>query len=120
MSRILVVDDDVIIRRVVGLMLERGGYEVTSAPNVEQARKALCTEPVDLLITDLNLPDADGFTLMRWMRGKHSLTNVPVIMLTGSIRERDDLTARAEGVAAFLTKPVASFQLLETVQRTLA
>jgi two-component system chemotaxis response regulator CheY len=117
--RVLVVDDDPTTRRLLTHTLKRNGYEVTAAEDGHQALEVLALEGADLILTDRNMPQVDGLALLKALRASDAHRRVPVIMVTNSSDERDQPEAEAEGATAFLTKPVGSRELLETVRRVL-
>jgi two-component system chemotaxis response regulator CheY len=118
-SRILVVDDDPVARRVVSSVLERANYDVMASTGGHEALSELAAARIDLVITDREMPAMDGMELLRAVRQSPRHGGVPVIMLTGITLETAGDEADAEGASAFLTKPVSSRELLETVERLL-
>jgi two-component system chemotaxis response regulator CheY len=119
-GRILVVDDDPVARRVLTSMLERAAYDVLASTDGHEAWAELAAARIDLVITDREMPSMNGLELLRAVRSSPRHGGVPVIMLTGSVSESAGDEADAEGASAFLTKPVSSRELLETVERLLA
>ena len=81
MARILIVDDDAHIVRVLSMWLGRHGYDVVTAGNGEAALAALDREEVDMIITDMNMPFLDGVGLAKAVRAKSGPT-IPILMLT--------------------------------------
>jgi two-component system, chemotaxis family, chemotaxis protein CheY len=118
-SRILVVDDDPVTRRVLSSVLERANYDVMASTDGHEALTELAAARIDLVITDREMPAMDGMELLRAVRQSPRHGGVPVIMLTGITLESAGHEADAEGASAFLTKPVSSRELLETVERLL-
>jgi two-component system, NtrC family, response regulator GlrR len=116
-ARILVVDDDPGLRRLLGLRLEAGGYLVDSAASGEEALGRLAARLPDLLITDLRMDGLDGMALFDRVRRGHP--TLPVIILTahGTIPEAVEATRR--GAFGFLSKPFESDALLAEVARAL-
>jgi two-component system chemotaxis response regulator CheY len=118
-SRILVVDDDPVTRRVLSSVLERANSDVMASTDGHEALTELAAARIDLVITDREMPAMDGMELLRAVRQSPRHGGVPVIMLTGITLETASDEADAEGASAFLTKPVSSRELLETVERLL-
>lgn len=118
--RILVVDDHAAVRESLTATLEMSGYAVRSAANGAQALTLCQRDPPALIITDVVMPDADGFELLRWL--SDAAIDVPVIMMTGS-----DVTAGSAylryavclGAKKSLPKPVQPKLLLATVAEVL-
>ena len=111
---ILVVDDERAIADLVEVYLKNEGFDVHKFYNGRDAMKSVESEPADLAILDVMLPDIDGFTLCRKIREKH---NFPVIMLTAKEEEVDKITGLTLGADDYVTKP---FQPLELVARVKA
>jgi CheY-like chemotaxis protein len=116
---VLVVDDDPIVRRILGSILERGGYTVVRASDGREGWAVLQRRPLDVVITDRAMPGMDGLELIRNMRSSAAHAKIPIIMLTGSVAEAAAQEAGNEGADAFLTKLVSSQELLSTVERVL-
>ncbi|HEX8805672.1 MAG TPA: response regulator transcription factor [Candidatus Aquilonibacter sp.] len=113
--KVLVIEDDAAISRVLHLELEHEGYEVESARDgLEGLEKAL-KEP-DLVILDLMLPRMDGMEVCRRIRAK---SRVPVIMLTARDRVPDRVSGLDVGADDYLTKPFATEELLARVRARL-
>jgi DNA-binding response OmpR family regulator len=109
---VLVVDDEPSIRLLCRVNLELDGYRVLEAPGLEDARRLLREERVDILLVDLHLDGDNGRDLVDELRNAGDQT--PVALLTGTV----DMTAEDRAVAnAVLEKPFRPEQLLETVQR---
>lgn len=119
MATILIADDSLVIQRLLGLTLQRAGHIVETADDGQIALEMLEQELFDLLIADLAMPGVDGLMLVRQVRADPRFAALPVIMLTSSGEDGDRLSADAEGVNAFLTKPASSTELIETVNRLL-
>jgi chemosensory pili system protein ChpA (sensor histidine kinase/response regulator) len=104
--RVLLVDDSISVRKVVGAMLERGGFAVVTAGDGVEALDALARGPVDVVVTDLEMPRLNGYELVEDLRRRPALRHVPVVMLTTRAGERHREVARRLGVAHYVTKPV--------------
>ena len=107
-TRILVVDDEPTIVRLVQLKLETDGMQVRAAYTGAKALALLAAEPVDLVVLDVTMPGMDGFETLRRIRATSS---VPVLMLTARARERDKLLALTSGADDYLTKPFSPDEL---------
>lgn len=117
MERILVVDDDKDILRLVRSYLEKAGYAVFSAHNGETALHILRREKPDLLVLDLMLPDRDGWDITRIIRGDTHLSGLPIIMLTARVEDSDKIVGLEIGADDYITKP---FNPREVVARVRA
>jgi len=115
--RILVVDDEAVIRLLITAALLRSGYEVDDAQDGEVAWAALQAKRYDLLITDNSMPKMTGIALVKTLRG-HNLT-LPIVMATGATPTEDLKRYPWLGINAILLKPYAVEDLLKTVKKTL-
>ncbi|WP_448337098.1 response regulator [Chloroflexus aurantiacus] len=119
MTTIMIVDDYIPSHRLMSFVLEQYGYTVVTAIDGVQALRHLDSYAVDLVVTDLTMPRMDGIELVREMRANERFSGIPVIIVTGSVEERDAVKAAGVGVNAFLTKPVDSDDLIHEVERQL-
>lgn len=119
MTTVLVVDDSPVSQRLLGYTLQRNGYTVLTASDGRAALALLQRADVDLIISDLSMPEMDGITLLRHIRADNRYCAVQLIMLTASGQDQDRLDAEAAGASYFLTKPASSSELLATVRRVL-
>ena len=121
MARVLVIDDNSSVRRVISYTLRKCGYDVITAADAFEGQDQLTAPPgIDLMILDVAMPKLDGLTFLRQLRADDRYKELPIIMLTASCDDQDHLTARAEGADEFLTKPASSHLLMETVSRLLS
>ena len=104
--RVLLVDDSISVRKVVGAMLERGGFSVLTAGDGVEALEVLARGPVDVVVTDLEMPRLNGYELVEDLHRRPAMRHVPVVMLTTRAGERHREVARRLGVAHYVTKPV--------------
>lgn len=114
MTRVLLVDDDHDLSELLGAQLTRAGYEVRVADSLFTALEVAGEEePFDVLVTDLNLPDADGTSVGEAL-------GVPIkLALTGSSSAEDVKRLLAAGFFEVLTKPMTGKQLVEALKRSL-
>jgi CheY-like chemotaxis protein len=117
-QRILVVEDDDTTRELVRMTLERHGYKVVEAENGIEGFDTLVREPVDLVITDINMPAADGAHLVRRVRGTPEMAHTPILIVTGYGTGSASLTL-AQGADAFEPKPIDPHRLIASVRRIL-
>jgi DNA-binding response OmpR family regulator len=115
--RILVVDDETVIRLMITAVLVRSGYEVDGAQDGAAAWAALQSKGYDLLITDNSMPKITGIGLVKMLRRQSS--TLPVVMATGATPTEDLKRYPWLGINAILLKPYATADLLKTVKRTL-
>lgn len=118
-ERILVVDDDPEIVRLVQSYLRQAGYEVLAAANGEAALYTLRRERPDLLVLDLMLPDRDGWEITRTIRSDEALKATPIIMLTARIDDTDKIIGLEMGADDYVTKPFNPRELVARVRAQL-
>jgi DNA-binding NtrC family response regulator len=118
-SRILVVDDESEIRRLLQEILADEGYEVDVAANGTEARSLRARQEPDLILLDIWMPDIDGITLLReWARAATGL-GCPVVMMSGHGTVETAVEATRLGAFDFIEKPLSLAKLLRTVERAL-
>jgi len=121
-QKILVVDDELTVRRVIKQYLEKEGYEVIEADNGGQALNLLHQETPNLMILDIMLPGIDGFTIIRSLRQpveSNSVMSIPIIMLTARTQEIDRITGFELGTDDYVTKPFSPRELVMRVKALL-
>ncbi|MDX1735469.1 MAG: sigma 54-interacting transcriptional regulator [Halioglobus sp.] len=116
-DRLLVVDDDTSLLKLMAIRLEAEGFKVETAESAEQALQAMRNDPVDLVITDLRMEGASGLDLFEQVR--HFYPGLPVIIMSAQGTIREAVSATQKGVFEFLTKPVDKKQLLSTIRSAL-
>src|SRR6266702_1266270 len=120
MSRtILAVDDSASIRLMLSFTLKENGYRVIEAQDGKDGLAKLRDEEVDMVITDLNMPNLDGIGLIRGIRANPSSKFTPVIMLTTESQDARKHEARAAGATGWITKPFRPEQLLAVVRKVI-
>jgi len=105
-SKILFVDDEEQIRRLLTSFLGRRGYAVTTAVDGQDALNILETETPDMVITDVNMPNIDGVELTRRLRADPRHANLPIIMLSAKVQTDEILAGYAEGADEYVPKPI--------------
>ncbi len=118
-QRILVVDDDREVARLMRAYLEQAGYEVFVAYDGESAVHNLRLEKPDLLLLDLMLPDKDGWDITRLVRSDPTLANTPIIMLTARVDINDKIVGLEIGADDYVTKPYDPREVVARVRARL-
>src|SRR5512136_649408 len=101
-KRILLVDDDVLLRRSLAFNLEQAGYTINTAASAEDALAMARRDPPDLVLLDIGLPGMDGLDALRHLK---QTLNLPVIFLTARRRELDEVLGLELGADDYITKP---------------
>lgn len=111
--KIVVIDDETQIRRMLRIALASEGYDVTEAENGEQGLVAVVRQQPDLVVLDLGLPDMDGHQVLQELR---SWSSVPVIVLSVRNQDREKVQALDTGAQDYVTKPFSVMELLARVR----
>ncbi len=119
-KKILVVDDSVSIRHVVSMALTGAGYEVIEAKDGLDALSKLDSASVNLVITDVNMPNMDGITLLKSIKSRPDTKFTPVIMLTTESEASIKDKGRAAGAKAWMVKPFKPEQMVAAVSKLIA
>ena len=116
--RVLVVDDDRNLRKIISTTLELAGFEVSSAPGGREALEMLETLVPDIILLDLMMPLMDGFEVAQRIRKHHipAISNVPIVILTAKSETEDKLHGFEVGADDYITKPFSSKELLARVR----
>ncbi len=114
---VLVIDDSSFQRKIITGILTEGGYQVVLAENGKQGIEQVEKEQPDLIITDLLMPEYDGYWLLERLKAKRCTT--PVIIVTSDIQKTTETRCRELGAVAFLNKPSGSKQVIAAVRNAL-
>jgi two-component system, OmpR family, response regulator len=113
--RVLIVEDEENIVESLTFLLQREGLVVASVADGTAALREIGAAPPDLLILDVMLPGADGFEILRTIRADPRTADLPVLMLTARMQQKDRRLAEKIGVNAFVTKPFANAEVVGAV-----
>lgn len=119
-EKILIVDDDLDTLRLVGLMLQRQGYQISAATNGQQGLDKAFEEDPDLILLDIMMPDMDGYEVTRRLRQNPATASTPILMFTAKSQLDDKVTGFEVGVNDYLTKPTHPSELQARVKTLLA
>ena len=115
-KRIMTVDDSATVRQVLQMTLKKAGYDVVEAVDGADALQKLSGESVDMLVTDLNMPNVDGIDLIQQVRRKPGNRFMPIIMLTTESQPEKKSAGKTAGASGWITKPFRPEQLLAVVR----
>jgi two-component system chemotaxis response regulator CheY len=118
---VLVVDDSPTVVKFVSLSLKSGGFKVISAGDGMEALETVSnlSEPIDMMITDLNMPNMDGFTLIETIRQNGDYQHTPIIILSSEEADSERERGLSAGANSYLIKPFRSSVLLNEVSKYL-
>ncbi len=114
---VMVVDDDADILDMTRLVLEGGGYRVLPAGGGQEALRTLEEAAPDLILLDINMPDMDGWQVLRMLKVDERTTSIPVAMFSIKMEVRDKLHGLQEGAFDYIAKPFSCEELLSRVRR---
>ena len=119
-ATVMVIDDEIHIRRLIARMLELAGYQVVEAANGPQALQLMRETRPDVITCDIAMPGMNGFQVLEAVKSQPETAGIPIIMLTALGQEKDANRAMDLGAADYITKPFGSIDLVERIERQLA
>lgn len=119
-EKVLIVDDDVDTLRLVGLMLQRQGYQITAATNGEQGLEKAFEERPDVILLDVMMPDLDGYEVTRRLRKNPVTATTPILLFTAKTQLDDKVAGFEAGADDYLTKPTHPAELQAHIRALLA
>ena len=118
-KKILIVDDSESIREVVSFTLENEGFEVLVANDGTDALKLLDGREIDMIITDLHMPEMDGITLIKHVREMEAYQRIPILFLTTESQTAKKMEAKEAGATGWIIKPFVPAKLIAALQKVL-
>ncbi len=118
-KKILLVDDEPSIVKMIGKRLEVEGFEVTVAMDGQEGLQKAQSQQQDLIILDLMLPKLNGYEGCGLLKRDSRYEKIPIIMLSARAQEKDETEGLAAGASAFMTKPFKSQELVERIKALL-
>lgn len=119
-KNLLVVDDSATTRMLISLTLKKEGvYRIVEVSNGREAVDKLAAEPVDCVLTDINMPQMNGLDLISYIRSQHREPKLPIIVITTQGEEDMRDKGMAQGANAYLTKPISGPKLVSLVKELL-
>ncbi len=116
-KRILAVDDEKHILRLVQINLEKAGYEVVTASNGREALESVRAQMPSLIVMDVMMPEMDGLEALQTLKNDEATAHIPVVMLTAKAQDADVFQGWQSGADLYLTKPFNPIELLTFVKR---
>jgi two-component system, chemotaxis family, chemotaxis protein CheY len=114
---IMIVDDSASLRQVVGISLRAAGYDVLEGCDGADALKKLTGQKIHLIISDVNMPNMDGISFVKAVKGLAAYKFTPIVMLTTESQDDKKREGQAAGAKAWMVKPFNPPQLLSVVQK---
>ncbi|MGA2852905.1 MAG: response regulator [Verrucomicrobiota bacterium] len=124
-KKILVIDDNEIILKTTSMKLQSAGYQVLTALDGSEGVAAVRKERPDLVLLDITFPPDvsgmswDGFRIMDWLHRVDETQNIPIIIISGVVEEKNRQRAAASGAVAFFPKPVNFDEMIKVIRATL-
>lgn len=118
-KKILIVDDSESIREVVSFTLETEGFDVLIANDGTDALKFLDGREIDMIITDLHMPEMDGITLIKHVRAMDAYQRIPILFLTTESQTAKKMEAKEAGATGWIIKPFVPAKLIAALQKVL-
>ena len=119
-KHILIVDDSKTIRNLVSFILKKEGYKVTMAEDgLDGLEKLYAADDIDLVISDINMPNMDGFTFIRTVREQEVYRNLPIVVLSTEGQERDIKQGISLGANLYMVKPAQPQQMVKNIKMLL-
>lgn len=119
-GRVLVVDDDEFIRRLIGINLELEGFEVHQAADGEEALRQASQVRPDVMVLDVMMPRLDGIEVARRLRADAATSNIRLVLVSARAQAVDVRRGEDSGMDAYITKPFEPDQLVSVVRRLAA
>jgi CheY-like chemotaxis protein len=119
MPRVLVVDDDPQVVRLLRVNFELEGYDVVSASDGNEALETIAAQAPDLVVCDVMMPGMDGFEVVRRLRSDASTSRLPIVMLSAKAMGSDARKGLDAGADEYVTKPFDPAELIDVVDRLL-
>lgn len=120
MHRVLAVDDSASIRSLVNYVLGQAGFEVVLAEDGQEALDYARENSVDIVLTDINMPNLDGIGLIKGLRGLPHYRFVPLLVLTTESGTDKKMEGKAAGATGWIVKPFDPAQLVATIEKVLS
>ncbi len=116
---ILYVEDNSDNRKLVRRVLESEGYAVAEAKDGQQAMECLLSEPIDLALMDINMPEVDGYTLTARIKAMPQFANLPIVAVTANVMRGDRERSLQAGCDGYIQKPIDIDTLSQQIERFL-
>jgi DNA-binding response OmpR family regulator len=116
MKKILVIDDEPSIHRLIQIILEDEGFQIVGLGDKGDAKQSIEKGKPDIIILDIMMPEVDGFEILRMLKGDEGTKDIPVIILTVRSLQEDMEKARSLGADLYMTKPFQPAELVNAIK----
>ncbi len=120
MRKILVVDDSPMLREMISGLLHKSGLSIAVAKDGSEAKEKIVSDPPDLVVLDVVMPNMNGYELCRWVKSNEATKQVLVVLCSSKGEEFDRYWGIKQGADAYVIKPFKPGELVETVRQLLA
>jgi len=120
MRKILVVDDSPMLREMISSLLNKTGLSIAVAKDGSEAKEKIASDPPDLVVLDVVMPNMNGYELCRWVKNNEATKQVIVVLCSSKGEEFDRYWGIKQGADAYVIKPFKPGELVETVRQLLA
>ncbi len=120
MRKILVVDDSPMLREMISSLLNKTGLSIAVAKDGSEAKEKIASDPPDLVVLDVVMPNMNGYELCRWVKSNEATKQVIVVLCSSKGEEFDRYWGIKQGADAYVIKPFKPGELVETVKQLLA
>ncbi|EOQ90537.1 response regulator receiver domain protein [Leptospira yanagawae serovar Saopaulo str. Sao Paulo = ATCC 700523] len=117
--KILIIDDSAVFRKIISVHLKNANFDLMEAGDGLEGLKQLETSPVDLIVSDMNMPNMDGISFIKKVKENAKFKFTPIIMLTTESQPEKKQQGMDAGAKAWLTKPFSPEELLDTIAKLL-
>jgi two-component system chemotaxis response regulator CheY len=119
LKTVLVVDDSLSIREAVGFILQNEGYQVIKAESAKNALESIEGKQIDLVITDLHMPEINGIELTKEIRKLTDFSHTPILVLTTESQVSKKMEAKLAGATGWIVKPFVTEKLIAVIKKVL-
>lgn len=117
MNTALIVEDCLVERTAIALVLNRAGFKVEAITNGDDIQAKIASFQPDVIVLDVVLPGLSGFEICRHLKANPKVSQIPIIFCSSKTTELDKFWGLKQGAAAYLTKPLADNELLQTIEQ---
>ena len=118
-KKILIVDDSPVARQLHSFIVKSAGYDIMESENGSDALEKILSQTFDMIITDINMPKMDGYTLCEEIRKNDQHKQIPIIIISTEAESKDKMKGLKAGANLYVVKPVKAEELVESIHMLL-